>query len=271
MTTMPDDLISYLITLISPPEPYVKAVYLTEINDSTMQTVAGWEKESVTGLIIRGTPTEEQSVEFLRVLKPGAHLILIAPDEEPTGHTGACTIEDAGFEIRDSILFVTEPGRFHYVPKAARAEREAGCAHLPARSGAEAVDREEDTAGLESPRAGAGRTAGQVHNFHPTCKPMAIMEKLLRDVPTDQGPVLDPFMGSGSTGIACLKTGHAFIGIEREPDYLVIADARVRHWDWKLTTPANQGVEIQSDAPERPKEDAGVISFDNFFGFGEEM
>lgn len=160
MTTIPQDLVSYLVTLISPPDPYGQAIYFSETNEDKMQAVAGWANESITGLIVRGTPTEEQSAEFLRVLKPGAHLILIAPDEEPTGHTGTCTIEDAGFEIRDSILFVTEPGRFHYVPKAARAEREAGCEHLPARTGAEAVDREEDTEGLESPRAGAGRTGG---------------------------------------------------------------------------------------------------------------
>lgn len=95
------------------------------------------------------------------------------------------------------------------------------------------------------------------------------MVKLIQEIPQDQGSVLDPFMGSGTTGLACLKTGHDFIGIEREPDYLAIADARVRHWDWKLTTPEWQGSEIQSEAPEHPQEEAGVASFDEMFGFAE--
>jgi site-specific DNA-methyltransferase (adenine-specific) len=43
------------------------------------------------------------------------------------------------------------------------------------------------------------------------------------------GIVLDPFMGSGTTGIAALKEGFSFIGIEREADYFAIAEARIRH------------------------------------------
>ena len=261
-TAIPQDLVSYLVTLISPPDPHGQALYFSEINDEKMKAVAKWADGSTTGLIVRGTPTEEQSKEFLRVLKPGAHLVLIAPDTEPTGHTGTCAIEDAGFEIRDSILFVTEPGRFHYVPKAGRKEREAGCEHLPARSGAEAVARQEDTAGLDSPRAGAGRTAGQVHNHHPTCKPITIMEKLLADISIDQGPVLDPFTGSGTTGIACLRTGHDFIGIERESEYLPIADARIR-WHGE-----GRSVQIDSDAP--PSEREEQINLMDLFGSTEE-
>jgi len=44
------------------------------------------------------------------------------------------------------------------------------------------------------------------------------------------GVVLDPFMGSGTTGIACLLEGREFIGIEREPDYMEIARRRIEHW-----------------------------------------
>ena len=62
-------------------------------------------------------------------------------------------------------------------------------------------------------------------------KPIDLMVKLLADVPKDKGPIIDPFLGSGTTGIACLKTGHDFLGIEREEEYLGIADARVRHWE----------------------------------------
>ena len=44
------------------------------------------------------------------------------------------------------------------------------------------------------------------------------------------GVVLDPFMGSGTTGIACLLEGREFIGIEREPDYADIAEKRIAYW-----------------------------------------
>lgn len=65
------------------------------------------------------------------------------------------------------------------------------------------------------------------HGGHPTEKPVALMEALLSDF-TDVGAVvLDPFMGSGTTGVACLRTGRAFIGIERETRYFDIACKRI--------------------------------------------
>lgn len=116
---------------------------------------------------------------------------------------------------------------FYYAPKAARSEREAGCEGLPARTGSEAVDRDEGSAGAQSPRAGAGRTADAVRNFHPCVKPVAVMRWLVRlSVPTG-GIVLDPFMGSGTTGVAAVREGFHFVGIERDPEYLAIATARI--------------------------------------------
>lgn len=171
-TTIPQDLVDYLLDLISPPPPALRAVYVPTLEGLDLSETADL---SLTGMIARGTPTEEQARELLRVLLPGAHLILIAPDENPVGDLGACVIEDGGFEIRDSILLVDEDQYFHYVPKAARAEREAGCRYLPGKTGAEAVDRDEETAGLQSPRAGAGRTAGVVRNFHPCLHPEALV------------------------------------------------------------------------------------------------
>ncbi len=65
-------------------------------------------------------------------------------------------------------------------------------------------------------------------NNHPTVKPLKLMEYLCRltRVPTG-GIVLDPFMGSGTTGIASLRTGRNFIGIEIEEDYIKIAEQRI--------------------------------------------
>ena len=118
---------------------------------------------------------------------------------------------------------------FLYAPKASRSEREAGCDALPARSGAAAVDRDEGSAGTQSPRAGAGRSAKEVRNHHTTVKPVAVMRWLVRLVTPPGGVVLDPFMGSGTTGIAALREGFSFIGIEREADYLTLARARIAH------------------------------------------
>ncbi|WP_371263872.1 DNA methyltransferase [Pseudomonas sp. AAC] len=55
------------------------------------------------------------------------------------------------------------------------------------------------------------------------------MAYLCRLVTRPSGVVLDPFMGSGSTGKACMREGFKFVGIEREPPYLAIAEARISH------------------------------------------
>jgi len=71
---------------------------------------------------------------------------------------------------------------------------------------------------------------GEVDNGHPTVKPVAILEYLARLTKTPiGGVVLDPFMGSGSTGIACVNEGRDFIGIEIDADYYEIAQRRIEH------------------------------------------
>lgn len=220
---LPAELIQYFDTLLSPPGE----------NTLLIDASGPWEvleerDSSVSGIIAAGTPTEAQVAELMRVLKPGGHLLLIAPDEELMGHTGACRAEDAGFEVRDAILILDSPRGFHYVAKASRREREEGCSSLAGKSGSDATDRKEGTAGLQSPRAGAGRTAEHVRNFHPTVKPVELMRRLIESIPKS-GPILDPFLGSGTTAIAAVAEGHSAIGIEREKEYLEIADARVRH------------------------------------------
>jgi len=62
---------------------------------------------------------------------------------------------------------------------------------------------------------------------HPTVKPTALMQYLVRLVTPVGGKVLDPFMGSGSTGKACVLEGFDFVGIEREEEYVKIATARI--------------------------------------------
>ena len=66
-----------------------------------------------------------------------------------------------------------------------------------------------------------------VKNIHPTCKPTALMEYLIKLVTPKGGTVLDPFMGSGSTGVAAKQNGYGFIGIDMTPEYIEIAKARI--------------------------------------------
>jgi len=65
------------------------------------------------------------------------------------------------------------------------------------------------------------------HRMHPTQKPIEMLEWLIKTY-TDKGmTVLDFTMGSGSTGVACKKTGRNFIGIEKDPQYYAVAVSRV--------------------------------------------
>ena len=65
--------------------------------------------------------------------------------------------------------------------------------------------------------------------IHPTVKPIKLMQYLVKLVTPPNGTVLDPFMGSGSTGIAAVRLGFDFIGIEREKEYYNIAEKRINH------------------------------------------
>jgi site-specific DNA-methyltransferase (adenine-specific) len=118
--------------------------------------------------------------------------------------------------------------RFFYVAKASKRDRNEGLEQLLDTTAADMVDREPDSAGMNSPRAGAGRASG-AKNFHPTVKPTSLMEYLIKLVTPPQGTVLDPFTGSGSTGKAAILQGFDFIGIEMTEEYLPIIEGRLKH------------------------------------------
>jgi DNA modification methylase len=73
------------------------------------------------------------------------------------------------------------------------------------------------------------RNEGQVANIHPTVKPTALMQYLIRLVTPEGGVVLDPFVGSGSTGKAAILERKKFIGIELTAEYLPIIEGRLKH------------------------------------------
>jgi site-specific DNA-methyltransferase (adenine-specific) len=105
----------------------------------------------------------------------------------------------------------SRPSRFFYCPKPALSERDAGCGSLPAR-----------VIGIY----GQG-TSKPRRNTHPTVKPLALMGWLIRLSCPLGGVVLDPFAGSGSTGVAALHEQRRFVGVERDASYARIARARL--------------------------------------------
>lgn len=115
--------------------------------------------------------------------------------------------------------------RFFYCAKASKADRDEGLHGFAKSLPASALARTSQLRGEESTCISA--TKNQRANVHPTVKPTDLMRYLLRLVTPPGGTALDPFMGSGSTGKAALLEHFKFIGIERDPDYLEIAKARI--------------------------------------------
>jgi len=72
------------------------------------------------------------------------------------------------------------------------------------------------------------RGGNQKKSLHPTLKPLALMEWLIRAFTNEGDTVIDPFMGSGTTGLACAKLGRRFIGIEKDPTYFATAVERIK-------------------------------------------
>lgn len=115
--------------------------------------------------------------------------------------------------------------RFFYCAKASRADRDAGLSGMP-------------KATVSDGRAVAADNAYQRGkteraNTHPTVKPTTLMQWLCRLITPPGGVILDPFMGSGSTGKAAVLEGFQFVGCEREDEYMPIATARIA---WAIGT-----------------------------------
>jgi site-specific DNA-methyltransferase (adenine-specific) len=75
------------------------------------------------------------------------------------------------------------------------------------------------------------RKERSAYNNHPTVKPVELMKYLIKLITPPGGIVLDPFNGSGSTGMAAVELGHEYIGCELDPAYVAIAEKRIRDWN----------------------------------------
>jgi site-specific DNA-methyltransferase (adenine-specific) len=107
--------------------------------------------------------------------------------------------------------------RFFYCAKASKRDRNEGL------DGFETVV----AGGMQGRKDGSMGSITMNKNHHPTVKPTTLMQYLVRLVTPPNGIVLDPFMGSGSTGKACAYEGFDFIGIDQSAEYVEIAQARI--------------------------------------------
>ena len=182
---------------------------------------------------------------------PYNHRCWIGPKEKhkgyPNGKGGNRFKFDPTPNPDNSPYFFREDGRWpaniYHCPKPSRKEREEGLSHLQSVSGCEAVQRKEGSAGLNNPRAGAGRTATEVRNHHPCVKPIDILRWMCRLIGAKKGNViLDPFAGSGSTGVAALLEGYKYIGIELDNQYIPIIKGRMQN---AITTFQNENAQMK--------------------------
>ena len=133
-----------------------------------------------------------------------------------TGRWPANFIHDGSEEATNLLK---DSARFFYCAKASKADRDEGCEGLELKVGG----------GMQGRNDGSMGSITMSRNHHPTVKPTDLMRYLCRLVTPPNGVVLDPFMGSGSTGKAAALEGFNFIGIEREAEYVAIAQARINH------------------------------------------
>jgi len=149
---------------------------------------------------------------------------------------------DGGANIYGDSKGVTTPrnsskggaSRFFYCAKASKSERNYGCEEMEEknmryednRPNSMEIFSNQYTESSGNP-TGRGITHPRANN-HPTVKPIKLMEYLVKLVSKEGSTVLDPFLGSGTTAIACEKLGRKWIGIEREEDYIKIAKARLK-------------------------------------------
>jgi site-specific DNA-methyltransferase (adenine-specific) len=143
-----------------------------------------------------------------------------------TGRFPANFIHDGSDEVVD--MFPNDTQRFFYTAKASKSERNAGLDGFEEKERVNYGGFHSEKGLIENNRNPDNRLPNK--NHHPTVKPVALMRYLARLITPKGGVVLDPYMGSGSTGVACMQEGFNFIGVEMDKEYFEIAKARIEHW-----------------------------------------
>jgi site-specific DNA-methyltransferase (adenine-specific) len=114
-----------------------------------------------------------------------------------------------------------DEARFFYCPKPSQSEKEEGLEDLHTTNVNDGRQTE-----IDNPYQ---RGETQRRNIHPTVKSIALMDYMIKLITPPGAKVLDPFMGSGTTGVASVKGGWEFVGIEKYPPFFDIAQKRIEH------------------------------------------
>lgn len=219
----------------SPSERLVRlassAVSLCSVCETSIaQSVALWLTDPTQASEVGAVSGSERRLQIL-----SRSLALIAAGWQQTGITPTTAELRTSFgyashaTANDTAESIGTPSRFAYHAKTSRGERNAGLEGFEERMPDNAVDRASQREGQEG-ASGRGSQSKPRANHHPTVKPINLMRWLVRLVTPPGGLILDPFLGSGSTGCAAVLEGFDFIGIEREAEYIAIAEARIAFW-----------------------------------------
>ena len=170
------------------------------IHDGSEEATAGFPVTSVSGSAKKGVP--HRGISNKGFLSGKERLDTLSPNDSGSA------------------------ARYFYCAKASRRERNAGLEEMEKKRGGGMKGTHDETL-----LTGSGNKRNPfAQNFHPTVKPLALMRYLCKLSSTPSGGVvLDPFMGSGSTGCAAVLENRRFIGIDKEAQYLEIATRRIAH------------------------------------------
>jgi DNA modification methylase len=181
----------------------------------------------------KGIPNYERGIKQSSRTMSGGEQTQVNIVELNTGRWPANFIHDGSDEV---VELLEDAARFFYCAKASKKDRNEGLDDF--------AGKEVGTKGNGLARTCASCGASTLQgcecpdrtyvnptraNHHPTVKPTELMRYLVRMITPPNGVVLDPFMGSGSTGKAAVLEGFNFIGIDQSADYLEIATARIKH------------------------------------------
>jgi DNA modification methylase len=134
--------------------------------------------------------------------------------------------------------------RFFYVAKASKAERNKGLEDFQEKQttgGGGGVGDYIDDVNSSSGKYGSEKAPNK--NFHPTVKPIKLMQYLVKMITPRNGIVLDPFCGSGTTGVACKIEGFEFVGLEQDIEYTKIAQARIENYTENIENDVKENTE----------------------------
>ena len=151
-------------------------------------------------------------------------------DADPRGRFPSNVMHDGSGSIKE--LF-EDKSKYFYCAKTSKAERNQGLDNFIKKNkvfNGQSPNASKDMKGVEQKF-----TTKPSANIHPTVKPIKLMKYLCRLITPKGGTILDPFMGSGSTGMAAKEENFEFVGIEKEEEYFNIASARIESVETKST------------------------------------